>query len=303
MWDFGAGQDISYDQLVQGLRQRYGVEGQAETFRAQLYCRRQRSNENSSDILHDIRRLVVLGYLVPSNETSEIVARDAFLETSPDRELSLKVRRREPKALDDAYRIALRLSASQQMSDVDDCRRPSYRVRGTQEVDANTQLQKQLENFSAAQRQWQQDLEWRISQLLEDLRPYPRTPPESNLVTDNRERSGYKLICYNCGQPGHFACLCRQPQRPFSRPTEPVNTEVEEAVIINHTTREKSFVLTNNAIFLRARINGQSGLCLLDTGSEVSIVPASYVDGLELQSSSRVFYWQPIEQKFKFGEN
>src|SRR6218665_2263222 len=42
LWDFGAHTDVTYEQLVGRLRQRYGAEGQAETFRAQLYYRRQR---------------------------------------------------------------------------------------------------------------------------------------------------------------------------------------------------------------------------------------------------------------------
>lgn len=32
LWDVGARENVSYEQLVDRLRQRYGVEGQAETF-------------------------------------------------------------------------------------------------------------------------------------------------------------------------------------------------------------------------------------------------------------------------------
>src|ERR1043165_3686745 len=90
LWDFGAQPSASYDELVERLRQRYGTEGQAETIRAQLYYRRQRPEENLSDLLHEIRRLVVLAYPVPSNETTQIIAKDAFLEAMRDRELSLR---------------------------------------------------------------------------------------------------------------------------------------------------------------------------------------------------------------------
>src|SRR5688572_6137007 len=105
LWDFGAQPDATYEQLVERLRQRYGTEGQAETFRTQLYYRRQRAGESLSDLLHEIRRLVVLAYPVPANETTEIIAKDAFLEdlvtAMRDRELSLKIREREPKSLDE----------------------------------------------------------------------------------------------------------------------------------------------------------------------------------------------------------
>src|SRR6218665_2051557 len=60
LWDFGSRVDVSYAQLVERIRQRYGAEGQAETFRAQLYYRRQRADETLSDLLHDKRRLIVL---------------------------------------------------------------------------------------------------------------------------------------------------------------------------------------------------------------------------------------------------
>lgn len=93
LWDLGARTDIIYEQLVERLRQRYGAEGQAElTFRAQLNYRRQRSDESLIELLHHIRRLVVLAYPDRTNETTEIVARDAFMGANRDKELSLKVR-------------------------------------------------------------------------------------------------------------------------------------------------------------------------------------------------------------------
>ena len=66
---------MTYEDLVERLRQRYGAEGQAETFRSQLYYRRQRTDESLSYLLHEIRRLVVLAYPVPSNETMQIIPR------------------------------------------------------------------------------------------------------------------------------------------------------------------------------------------------------------------------------------
>src|SRR6218665_1163455 len=129
LWNFGAQEDVTYEELVGRLRQCYGAKGQADTFRAQLYYRRQRPDESLGDLLHDIRRLAVLTYPVPTNATTEILARDAFLEDIRDREFSLRVREREPRSIDEAYRIALGLSAFQRMSDGDHRRRSTNRVR------------------------------------------------------------------------------------------------------------------------------------------------------------------------------
>lgn len=64
---------------------------------------------------------MVLVYPVPSNETTQIVARDVFLEAIRYRDLSLKVRA-EPKNINEAYRMALRHRAYQQMTVFDDRR-------------------------------------------------------------------------------------------------------------------------------------------------------------------------------------
>lgn len=45
----------------------------------------------------------------------------------------------------------------------------------------------------------------------------------------------------------------------------------------NHTTRVCPVGDLRNAIYIRCTINGRSTLCLIDTGSEVSLVPLSIV--------------------------
>src|ERR1700733_436230 len=203
LWDFGAEEQVTYSQLVERLRQRYGTEGQAETYRAQLYFRRQRPNENLGDLMHDIRRLVVHAYPVPSNATTEILAKDSFLEAIRDRELSLKVREKEPKSLDEAYRIALRLNAYQNMSEADDRRRNPNRVRANQEAELSGTLEKRLDTFFAEQRKWQRDLEERLLRQADGTQR-SFEPPRSEV----KEATRSPIICYNCGMSGHIARRC-----------------------------------------------------------------------------------------------
>jgi len=293
LWDYGSRTDVTYEELVDRLRQRYGAEGQSETFRTQLYYRRQRTDESMSDLLHDIRRLVVLAYPVPSSETTEIIARDAFLEALRDRELSLKVREREPRTLDEAYRIALRMDAYQRMRDPEDHRRPYNRIRGTQEVDINAQIQSQLSSFfdaqQASQKQWQQRMESKIERQLSELR-IPSTQP----TTANNENSfsGAQTrrrppACYNCGRPGHFAREYRSRRPPNS------NNSHEEPVgeaVVNHNTKHTTNGESKNAIYINGTINGNVQQCLIDTGSEVSLVPATIVNGLAWQRCTRTLF-------------
>ena len=56
--------------------------------------------------MQDIRRLMALAYPLPAEEVTEILAKDAFIDALADRELALKVRERDPKDLQHAYRLA-----------------------------------------------------------------------------------------------------------------------------------------------------------------------------------------------------
>src|SRR5688572_13938525 len=133
--------------------------------------------------------------------------------------------------------------------------------------------------------------------------PKPSTTDEpSHAIRPERDRPGPPenqrrgMTCFNCGRAGHISRNCRQARRNQNRQnrqngtatTEPDASTPPDPVVMNHTTRPRMpDRATNNAVYIRGEINGRSQLCLIDTGSEVSLVPSSTVDGLELRSCNR----------------
>lgn len=234
LWDFGARENVTYRDLVERLRQRYGLEAQQETFRTQLRCRKQREKESLADLLHDIRKLVALAFPGPTNDTTEIIAKDAFLEAMSDRELSLKVREREPRTLDEAYRAALRLESYKRATEDERVYRKRYtddhrQVRATTEEDVSERLFKQLTEFTTEQRlnqeKWQREME-RLLLTKEDGAPKqvevkattardpavtkPKTVDHDNRTTQPSFNWKRQVQCYKCQGRGHLARDCRR---------------------------------------------------------------------------------------------
>jgi len=108
LWDVGETNRYSLSHLLALLKGRFGSEGQAEKFRAELRGRRRHSGETLQFLYQDIRRLMVLAFPGPANVTTEIVGRDAFLDSLGDRPLALRIREREPTTMEEALRIAVR---------------------------------------------------------------------------------------------------------------------------------------------------------------------------------------------------
>jgi hypothetical protein len=111
LWDVGEEYSRSLPHLLALLKSRFGSEGQAEKFRAELRGRRRKQGETLQALYQDLRRLMVLAFPGPTNNTTEIVGRDSFLDSLGNRSLSLRIREREPLTMEEALRIAVRFEA------------------------------------------------------------------------------------------------------------------------------------------------------------------------------------------------
>jgi len=107
LWDFESSTVRTCADLIQRLRSRYGSIDQATLFQAQLASRRQKEGEDLATLVQDIRRLMTLAFPGCTSEYGELLAIRAFLDSLKDRSLSLKIREREPKTLDQAFKLGL----------------------------------------------------------------------------------------------------------------------------------------------------------------------------------------------------
>ena len=99
----------SYEDVAACLRQHYGSVDQVEAYRAHLKNRRRRPGESLQDLMKDIRRIFLSAYPGPTIYMSEITLKDAFITALVDRDLMIKTMEREPKTLDEAYKVAERM--------------------------------------------------------------------------------------------------------------------------------------------------------------------------------------------------
>ena len=127
IWDSGQPEALTFGDLSEKLRRRFGSQDQQEKFQAELRARRRRQGESLAELYQDIRRLMTMAY--PGEGTSSLceqIAKDHFIAALADRGLELKVREREPRDLEAAFKHAVRLEAYERA--VDD-KREQYRMR------------------------------------------------------------------------------------------------------------------------------------------------------------------------------
>ena len=291
LWDMRSeGVEESSDFIAQ-LRARYSSANQTTLYRTQLKYRRRNRGECLAALVNDIRRMVVLAYPGPTSPMKEAVACDAFVDALGDVDMALKIREREPPTLEDAFQYALRLEAYSGSAAVKpaDCDRIGH-VRMLQEAQAPED--RCLEYLEEMGRWQHENFQQFFNEMRAALKGQPKANHETRVVADNQHetpsRSGVAdgrgrrpvrppPVGFGYGQPGHIRPQCPNRERPE------VDTEAPrvQPVTSDHVRSEKG-------VYLPLTIGRRKRLALLDTGSETTLVPYSWVQGRKLSSSDQI---------------
>jgi len=119
LWDVGEDNSRSLPHLLALLKGRFGSKGQAGKFCAELRGRHRKPGETLQALYQDLRRLMVLAFPGPTNDTTKVAGRGSFLDSLGDRSMALRIQEREPSSMEEALRIAVRLEAYGQVDETE----------------------------------------------------------------------------------------------------------------------------------------------------------------------------------------
>ena len=281
LWDVGVENSCSLPHLLTLLRGRFGSEGQAEKFRAELRGRRRKTGETLQSVYQDIRRLMVLAFPGPTNATTEIVGRDSFLDALGDRSFALRIRERKPATMEEALRMAVRFEAYGQAEDPDtgaESRTKPRQVRGsitdvgnepskitTSQMETLMARIEQVAQMASQNRASTSSVPSRQTNLPDrEIITTPETAalkssyrPSSNNHGQSRKDARRSGLCFHCSKSGHIAREC--PAKSVGNPGPRVNGS--------------SGGRLSDAVYLTATIGRRTESCLVDTGCQISLLP------------------------------
>ena len=308
-----AAEGLTCKELLEKLRCRYSGKGMEERFQTELRCRRRHREESLRELAQDIRRLMTLAYPGEKSTFAEHIARDVFLTALNDPEFELKIREREPVDLDEALKLAQRFEVFKSAVQSSSRDRSSRHIADMGNEETLTTVETRLAALEAEFRKsrtrngatvqpavgseaTQQAAEKQVDALnkevgrlrhLEQLRNLNPGCAVGQSGGGQAKKFFSKKTCHRCGQPGHFIRNCPQPEQvehggPFAEQLD----ERGQAGLSCRMCAKKPQSSTADAVYLDLYINGRSCECLLDTGSDVTLVPAKYVDSVEVKDTN-----------------
>lgn len=189
---------FSIAKLSDLLDKRFGPEGQAEMFLAELRCIRRKKNESLQALGQRIRRWAKLSYPGMQHDALERLARWHFEDAIPEAEIRAGIFRAKAKTLEEAVRAGLEAEAYL----AGEKQRMLGKYANVKSSDIKFTRPLHGEKFERSQENLSEKLD-KLTAMFEAF----ISSRESDKNNGNPERS-HKINCYRCKKPGHYARDC-----------------------------------------------------------------------------------------------
>ena len=194
----------TFDLMVKALQAKIQPEQQRKVHKLSFSARRRKNGEEIVDLATDLRQLAALAYQNTENSLVEEELVDQFIRALDTKELRVGVSQSDPKTLDEAVNIALRLESIHLAENQNNAKinmAEMVRNHGNERETAGL-------NMAGAKREDEPIPAWAKMYFDQQARLLEKM---NSLVMDNSNPKQKKahVQCYKCGKYGHYARECR----------------------------------------------------------------------------------------------
>ena len=281
----------------------------AEVFRAQLKLVWRKKGEPLTDFAMENRLLMVMVFPGPTDRTTEIVARDVFLEALDDTELTFQIHAQHPRDLDSAVRITHYIEAVMRSLPS----RSSKPVRTVVQSGKKNKIEAELKDLRAGKRHLLDTLEQYGKRVDAQFngQPVPDSRKPGTILgypVDRRTSGGDGVMrvprstaFISCSKEGHHAKNC-DPDRLESRELQVSAAEIPPKGLSSASVQKNNSSLLgedSRKMHLEVQVDGNPVEHLSDTGSEIILILGTLCKSYQRNAQYRRF-GLPMGRLYKY---
>jgi len=200
----------SYGNLMAALETRYKERRTSSSYLAELESRRLEPKEKLAEYVSEIRKLVIKGYPTADEKTRETINVRHFIKGLLDQQAALQIGMKDPKTIDEARTILETYNSLKDEVKIGRVREISASGNSSSEFVTEKRLQSFGQDIKSSMGKKIDNLAYQIKAKSgrQNQKPAWKAPVRTP-ATD--------VICYQCGELGHFARNCPKKNENQSR--------------------------------------------------------------------------------------